>query len=394
MPRNARDNRPTTFVCGPRHGPALPTRRVRPSGAASHLDPSHRSSRVSPTRSAKTAPPCPRRSSLARPFLQEELGRAPAACGRAAHRGAEPGRGRPHHAVPDPPRRLGHPEHLHGEPGRCRRLAPARRGAPPRHARGRDRGPARHHRLHRLALLLRAGPGPCGGGGRVPLPRHGGALSAAARRHDVCPRDALARRVSRGLCRRGAVARRRDRDGRRPRHRRAALPVARRSHRQAPRRAGPPPAPGAIARRSGHRAAGDRAGPAIGGDADARRPDDGAAAPRQCRSAPRVAPSPPRRAHRAHPRGRAALHLGALGGRDDAGNDGTGRARRRRPRAAPGDQRGERAVGPRAREPARAARLDRPDGHHPGRGRERARPSLPRHPSSTGWSARSAGSHS
>ena len=132
--------------------------------------------------------------------------------------------------------------------------------------------------------------------------------------------------------------------------------------------AGPPPAPGAIARRSGHRALGDRAGPAVGGDADARGPDDGAAAPRQCRSAPRASPSPPRRAHRAHPRGRAALHLGALGGRDDAGHDGTGRTRRRRPRAAPGDQRGERAAGPRAREPARAARLDRPDGHHPRRG--------------------------
>ena len=138
----------------------------------------------------------------------------------------------------------------------------------------------------------------------------------------------------------------------------------------------------------------DRAGPAVGGDADARRPDDGAAAPRQCRSAPRVAQSPPRRAHRAHPRGRAALHLGALGGRDDAGNDGTGGTRRRRSRAAPGDQRGERAVGPRAREPARAARLDRPDGHHPGRGGSRTRSSPPGHPSSPEWSARSAGSHS
>ena len=129
-----------------------------------------------------------------------------------------------------------------------------------------------------------------------------------------------------------------------------------------------PPAPGARARRSGDRAPGDAPGPAIGGDADARRPDDRAAASRQCRSASRVSPSPARRAHRAHPRGRTALHLGPLGGRDDAGHDGAGGTRRCRPRAAPGDQRGERAVGPRAREPARAARLDRPDGHHPRRG--------------------------
>ena len=51
--------------------------------------------------------------------------------------------------------------------------------------------------------------------------------------------------------------------------------------RQAPRGTGPPPAPGAIARRSGHRALGDRAGPAFGGDADARRPDR-----RSCSSSP------------------------------------------------------------------------------------------------------------
>ena len=44
---------PTNFRLGPRHGPALPRRayvsRCVPSGAASHLDPSHRSTWLSPT---------------------------------------------------------------------------------------------------------------------------------------------------------------------------------------------------------------------------------------------------------------------------------------------------------------------------------------------------------
>ncbi len=54
VPRNARDDRADELSsAGPRHGPALPLReyasRCLPSGAASQLDPSHRSSRVSPT---------------------------------------------------------------------------------------------------------------------------------------------------------------------------------------------------------------------------------------------------------------------------------------------------------------------------------------------------------
>ena len=104
--------------------------------------------------------------------------------------------------------------------------------------------------------------------------------------------------------------------------------------------------------------------------------------------------SPPRRAHRAHPRGRAALHLGALGGRDDAGNDGTGGTRRRRPRAAP-RRSATRARGWPARSRAGAGCSARPARRpsSPPR-RERARLSRRGRPSSTEWSARSAGSHS